>query len=444
MSIPELVSKTISPATNNALSLVTDPYHDYNLRATGYPDGLTTISAIKTYKERVSIICPFILGPGDTWYFHVHTTPLHASANMEDVHIQGNTIAFDGLPGSRQYLGPVNISYFRLNAGSVVEKRIVPLGQDVSLLPHRKTQRRTVSLGFEIHNTSAELYKSGSLTIYRTPVVDSSVDLWLSNNSTPSPSYVPYHSNMIASLPGSISQANLMPNSRTWEASRGAYCVALPSPNNTMSNTYCNNMILTIDGTTYALHGTGDVASVKSNATYSPLANVGVYSSQYSDTNQTFMLDIRQILELIPSPEDVVNMQYASSAPKEDTSFLKLYRAMFNQIPPGVYVAKNASGDWFRHIISIAKQYIPAVLAASPHPAVQALSVPTAGVLQFLDGRFATKKQLANTQVPGPSNQQTKTKTTTKNQNKARRAKHRATGQVVLARLLQSSKGSKK
>ena len=37
-SIPDKIPN-INKETSNTLMLVTDPYHDYNLSATGYPDG---------------------------------------------------------------------------------------------------------------------------------------------------------------------------------------------------------------------------------------------------------------------------------------------------------------------------------------------------------------------------------------------------------------------
>ena len=91
-------------------------------------------------------------------------------------------------------------------------------------------------------------------------------------------------------------------------------------------------------------------------ATYSPLACAGAFSSDYTDDHQTFSLDMRQVLEIMPSPEDTGLMMFATTAPEIDTTFIRMYKAMFNNIPPGVVVSKNASGDWFRQIIRIAKE----------------------------------------------------------------------------------------
>lgn len=399
MSIPSQVSKQLTTSTNNALSLVTDPYHDYNLRATGYPDGHASISAVRRFTSRSTISCPFILQDGDKWFFHVYTTPLHANARLAAYTITGNQLTTSDTVPTSQYIGPVNVAYFLIRNNLVVQTVIKPLGPDVTTLVDRRTLRRTVSLGFEIHNTTAELYKSGSLTIYRAPSTNSSTDLWIKSSSDVGPSYYPYHINNIASLPQNISAANLLPNSRTWDAAKGAYCVALPTPVNPFSNVMCNNILLDVDGSQWGLHPAATTDSDRTLITYSPLACVGVYSSQYADNNQTFSLDMRQITELMPSPQDTINLQFASTAPTCDREFLKLYSMMFNQIPPGTHVNKNASGDWFRSIIRIAKDAIPLIMGMLPHPALKAASAPVGQILHVLDGRLSPSDNSVNPQA---------------------------------------------
>lgn len=414
MSIPSQISNQLPLSTNNALSLVTDPYHDYNLRATGFPDGQASISAVRRFTARSTISCPFVLTAGDQWFFHVYTTPLHANARLSSYVITGNRLITSDTESTSQYIGPVNVAYFLLRNNTVVQTIIKPLGPDVTTLVDRRTLRRTVSLGFEIHNTTAELYKSGSLTVYRAPSTNSSTDLWIKNSSDVGPTYYPYHVNNVASLPQNISAANLLPNSRTWDAAKGAYCVALPVPNNTFSNVLCSNLVLDVDGSQWGLHPAATDDLNRTLITYSPLACVGVYSSLYADNNQTFSVDMRQITELMPSPQDTVNLQFASTAPPCDREFLKLYAMMFNQIPPGTHVNKNASGDWFRSIIRIAKDVVPLIMGFIPHPAVKMSAVPVGQLLKVLDGRMSPDDKITNTQ------QQTsqQTQTTQKNKNK--------------------------
>lgn len=365
MSIPDKIPQ-LTPQTSNILSLVTDPYHDYNLKATGYPDGIITISAIKRITGRTTISCPFTLAAGESWDFHVFTTPFHYKIQTANATLGGNT--FEKQTGSTS-LGPVNIFYRKYDgAGVITQSHIESIGNSAPTVDESNSRQvRTVSLGFEVHNTTAELYKSGSLTVYRSPVVYNQVGCWYKNGATTSP----FSAMLIGSIPISLDAINLLPNSRTWDANQGAYCVTLPAPNNVLSPYIPNNVVIQggILTSSYNLLYDGAYAtnaSIGRMQTYSPVANSGVMSSKFKDANQTFALDFRQILEEVPNTSDIVTLSYATTAPTCDKVFLKLYKNMFNQIPPGVPVSYNSAGDWFRSIIRIVKDTLPLLTPILP------------------------------------------------------------------------------
>lgn len=363
MSIPDKIPQ-LSIATSNVLSLVTDPYHDYNLRATGFPDGNVTISAIKRIQGRLSITCPFTLGMDESWDFHVFNTPFHYKTYAADATLIANFLSVNN-PLTAANLGPVNVFYRQYDSlGNVINSRIYSLGNDAAQAsPENSKQVRTVSLGFEIHNTTAELYKSGSITVYRTPVVFNDVHLSIQFQSVTKP----FSAKLLGSIPVSLDAINLLPNSRTWEASAGAYIIGLPAPNNILSPYIPSNVLLQggLLPTNFNLLYTEATSSVAQQS-YSPLACGGAMSSRFKDSNQTFMLDFRQILEEVPNSLDTTTLAYATTAPALDKAFMKLYKAMFNQIPPGVPVSFNSAGDWFRSIIRIVKDTLPILVPVLP------------------------------------------------------------------------------
>lgn len=390
MSIPEKVSNKLSLETNNTLALVTDPYHDYNLKAVGYPDGTSTISAIKHYTTRGTIRCPFMLEPGDSWFFHAFTTPLHSVISPTYASLDGIKIRFSAAADARN-MGPLNVWYFLVRDGSIARTVRTAYGNPVSTTDVRTTQKRTVSLGFEIHNITASLYKQGSLTTYRVPSNQCPADLFNVGLNETSPEIGWYHTNLLASLPKDIEAANLLPNSRTWEASAGVYSVSLPHPNNSYSSVLGQNFLIKVDGY-YGLQPTPEISgSEEYRVTWSPLATTGTFSSMFTDDNQTFSIDMRQVLELAPAPDDSNTLQFATTAPDYDKVFLKMYKAMYNEIPPGVPVNMNASGDWFRRIVAIAKDYVPLVLSAVGHPAAKASAPAAAAILNAIDSKLNAK-----------------------------------------------------
>lgn len=161
----------IPQQTKEYISLVTDPYHDRNLRVSGFPDGRNVTSVVRRLAYQTSVNCPFALTTGESWDFHIFTTPLHNAVDMYSA-------TRDGVSKNRILITPttttintVNIFYRHYdNAGAIKAIQFKSLGQPSGtsvINPDTDGPGRTVSLAFELHNTTAELYKSGSITTYR-------------------------------------------------------------------------------------------------------------------------------------------------------------------------------------------------------------------------------------------------------------------------------------
>lgn len=404
MSIPNDISPALSKRTNEALALVTDPYHDYNLPTYAYPDGTNLISAVKRYTSRTTVRCPFILTPGDTWDFHIFATPLHQIVVPLEVQITGNALVMTST--NNLTIGPLNIWYYHYASdGTLKASTSEALGQPISNDDIRTTQRRTVSFGYELHNITPELYREGSLTVYRTPVVNSSADFVHGSSF--------YHTNIIGSFPTDLQAANLLPNSRTWEAKKGAYCVNLPAPVNDFSTILSQNFVMKMGkGNSYYGLQPGTSTDASYRVTWSSLACTGIFSSRFASDAQAFSLDMRQVLELAPNASDTNTLMFASSCPPLDRMFIKIYKRMFNEIPPGTQVSNNASGDWFRKIVAISRYILPAIFGALPVPGAGAMQTGLQAALNALNNKLntttalvqAVAKQSGTKSVPAATN----------------------------------------
>lgn len=384
MSIPTHIP-SIPKGTSDAITLVTDPYHDYNLRATGYPDGNALISVVQRFAGRYDLACPFALAAGQTWDFHVITTPFHSVtttyAGTADVNM---SFLSTGASPISTPVGPVNVLYKLYDsAGTVVNSAFVALpAVDIAT----DQQRRTVSLGFELHNTTPELYKSGSLSVYRQPVQSSLMMPALAAGTTMLwPSY------LICQVPYTIADVQLIPNSRVWEAKDGAYSVCLPHPSNTFSTPASANLVLRMGilSNSVLLNRYQLIGSVHS--TFSPLACSGAMSSRFTTADTTFTLDFRQIVESVPTSNNSTLMSFATTAPMADLAFLKLYKRMFNSIAPAVPVHFNASGDWYRGILAVVKEVLPHIAAVLPG-AAKPIALAATPVINSLIDKALQKK----------------------------------------------------
>lgn len=363
--------KAIPQQTMEMISIVTDPYHDRNLRLQGYPDGLSTISTIVRNAVQTTITCPFTLAANETWDFRIFTTPYHyKSMSQKEIKLSAvtlNSFSWDSTAASYQ-IGPVNVEYRKYTAGVISQFILVPLGQQMPP-SQNDAQVRTINLAFELHNTTAELYKSGSITSYRLPVSQQRTDNILTNltggeKTTPSATFIGAH-------PATLAQANQMPNSRTWEASKGIYSVSLPNPNNTYSCEMWQNTIINL-GTPNPTFQSGiyfltpGLVGETADVTWSPLSCTGMISSIFTDKNQTFTLDFRQCLELTPLANNSALLAFSTTSPQIDHLFLKMYKRMFNSIEPGVPVGFNSAGEWFRRMVGLAKEHLPSLINLLP------------------------------------------------------------------------------
>lgn len=367
--------KQISQETMDTIAMVTDPYHDKNLRLSGYPDGKTITSAVKRYAEQISINCPFVLESGDTWDFYIFTTPLHLQCQFQQKGTSGYTNSINGSIVPRITLGPLNV-YYRHYGPSGVGK-----GESYSAFGAKARETtpgptRTVALAYELHNTTAEMFKSGSLTTFRNNVESIRCDY---KTMTASPTNISFTN--ILTLPDTLAQAQMLPNCRTWEAGDGVYSVSLPTPDNPYSSQYFQNLSIfngkdSPSPVNIWLYSSELETYVPS---WSPISTTGTMSSRFSSREVSFILDFRQILEIAPTVRSSV-LPYATTAPAHNPVFLKLYKRMFNSIEAGVPVHYNSAGEWFRRIVKLVRDNLSAVTHLLPpqYKALAAAAVPIA------------------------------------------------------------------
>lgn len=391
LNATQLASLThVSKETGNLLALVTDPFHDFPTVATGFPDGSTIYSAVPRIAAEDTIVCPFTLAEGETWAFHVFTTPLHNNVSLRLGSLAG-PIVTDTAAGTMP-LGPVNVMYMHYGtSGTVIDERVVPLpfSSNVSF----GTAARTISLGFEIHDISPELVKQGSVTVYRMNDRSTHVDSYLAG--TPQGTIVPFGFTYMPGVPATLQQAALIPNTRTWELRDGVYAVALPAAHNPYHEGIRTNVVVQIppfagSNCAYMVY---DPQVAFTNAPWSSLHCCGAMSSRLTTKDVSYRISVKQVLEYSPSPTSTTLISFATRCPEYDPKFLKLYKALIPHMPAGTKVGNNDSGDWFRAIVSIAKTIAPLVIPVLPAPVRNVATIAAPVVDQVIN---AIEKKLDN------------------------------------------------
>lgn len=395
--------KTLSRETQNAIALVTDPYHDTEIETVGFPDDATAYSILNRFNLRYTIQCPFTLADGDSWDFHVFALPLVCESEMALRLVSGSSLQ---LRDASTTLSSLNVTYHHYRAGALLahSTRALPIMDAVS--SSKPGRRRIVSHAYEIHDTTASLYRSGSLTTYRTSSPPISISLYDSATTT---DYGVANQTLnfwrVAEHPASLITAEMLPGTVTWDAGQGVYAVSLPEANNTFASEYHQNVI--IGYAPNPAFDQGVYASIKtSRVATSPLRCCGTMSSQFITRENTFNLDFRLVLETVPHPQDINALSYCRRSADHNPQFLKLYKAMLNHIPIAVPVNQNSAGDWFRKIAGIVREVLPMVPSILPPMArpIAMAALPLADNLlsriqkseptkNDLSQRFLSKKQ---------------------------------------------------
>lgn len=403
LNATQLASLThVSKETGNLLALVTDPFHDFPTVTTGFPDGSAIYSAVPRITAEDTIVCPFTLAAGESWAFHVFTTPLHAAVSLK-MGSHSPYFVSDTAAGSMT-LGPVNILCVHYNnLGTVINELMTPV--TFSSTAHTNAAVRTISLGFEIHDISPELVKQGSVTVYRVNDRSTHIDSFLTG--TPQGTYVPFGYTYMPGIPGDLKQAALIPNTRTWELRDGVYAVALPAAHNPFHESVRSNIVVSIPpfAGSNCVYMVYDPQSLLQHVPWSALNCCGAMSSRLTTTEVSYRLSVKQVLEYSPNASNSTLLSFATRCPDYDPKFLKLYKALIPHMPSGTKVGDNASGDWFKAIVSIAKTIAPLVIPILPAPVRNAATIAAPVVDQVIN---AIEKKLANGATTNPATESNK------------------------------------
>jgi hypothetical protein len=238
---------------------------------------------------------------------------------------------------------------------------------------------RVVGAGFEVTNTTAPLYKSGSVVVYDSPSNWGTCDTFTLSGSfhhgtvlNPPNEYGSLnntHFEVCMGPPVTLDQAILMPNSKQWSAEEGAYCVAkFSSMDNKVSSATSNfgpaqaavgqesNLLIpqqwvATNGNTAASSnftgGTTNQIILGSYGRYNcyPFNGVGSWFTGLDPANSSFQITAKWYLEVFPNTFFEQNLVPTTSPSAcYDPVALEVYARVVSQLPPGVPVKDNFIG----------------------------------------------------------------------------------------------------
>jgi hypothetical protein len=374
----------ISSEGRSWATLAWDPFHDLDVRCSGYPDINIAPSVVQTVKATASFSCPPEITSG-TWDLHLYNLPWFTSESF------GTTTSYNGTvlsPATGTFaLGGVNAiaaatgtntSIFADGNGQVLGN--VSISDSFML-----GASRVIAAGFECVNTTPQLNIGGQVIAYRLPQpVPRTATLSIVSGTGSDTTLVGAGSYYPVRLPPeSVALATLLPGARQWNAAQGCYSVIsfnsidIPADGDqwadpmitadTNSSSDASNIEVLVPN---FLSGGAAIKTPYMTAV-SPVNTSGVYFTGLS-LESVITVTLNVVLERFPGLEEPDLVVLATPSPAYDVHALTYYSMGLTDMPPGVPVAENGLGDWFGDVISKVSRFVSPALSAVPHPYAKA------------------------------------------------------------------------
>jgi hypothetical protein len=388
----------LSPDAQLAIENAIDPFPDTRRPTRGWPDAGTSATITPRDKQAMYIsINSNYTGLWDVYIFNASTF-FDASVGMSlatQSVVSGNNTNILQLGGSGT--GPTTVtglSAYTVPSGTPFNASTwtsnPTAGYSYFNLQTSSTyltdSMRAISCGFEIHNTTPELYRGGTIVVYRQPM----------NSSRYASTYGIFTT--VGSIAGAISgvvqpfppispsAALAFCDSAQWNASKGAY---LPCALQSMDLPY------NINSTTCPLYYQVAPSDVRYYMPYGGII-AGVYAQQqrlWTEFSQsgailgglspqtTLTVNWNVIYEIQAAGQSRLLENLASPSPPLDCKAFTMLAMLHSRLPVGVEVDRNGLGDWISSAAGAMSRalkptaaLIQPMLAKMKHPVAQMVS----------------------------------------------------------------------
>lgn len=461
-------NRLITPEACDWVKSALDPFHDLQLEhLRGYPDVSTEPSVVVKIRQAVTIARPAGLPTGETWDCHIVTSPIdfspvNASAVKsaratpfgvgtrptnsgvagEVIGSGGNQVArMDGLlinsvpsndaNGANMTFTPGHCPVTPSNGYSLQQ---INLDNYLDFEDSDLGVYRLIYSGFEVVNTTAQIYKQGAVTVYEygnsfevgasMPALNVQDPTFFMDRPPSQPT------TYFRCPPNTLAEAKIMPGSHSWAAQDGCYNTAkFQSENKFQSMTrrpwiICQNNPTAPTSSGYYVgggirsHGSfvsdeslynfnlaatetsgpGDPNAYGGPMHFSQMNTTGAYFTGLSEQT-TLFVTWRVGIERLPAANKPAFLALAQPSAVFDANAMVLYNMVANVLPPGCPQGYNDAGKWFRWISDAAQKSIPSVYPIVRTAAMLANSMGRPMLGAGLSGVAAAMRPMAERQA---------------------------------------------
>ncbi len=354
-----------------------DPFHDFDLPISGFPDVSTDFSYNQVVKSSFNISatsgptggvpgmtstsnwdCKIEIFPDLAFQAYTSTVIINNGGGLFNaVASTGNTINYSGVHA----FGALSGTPLSIGGGS----NVATLGVDGCGDYMTDGNFRIIGWGIEILNTTAEIYKQGTVTVFRKPCVPNirNVIANSSLNTGTGTYYFPKQYKFLPSGPVTLSDAMNFAGSRQWNASEGAYVVArMNGTNQPFRVPYSENVVVWEPNPNgVQAYVSGSFLGAGQNSPGFPV-NFDISGAYFTGLSPqtTLTVNVRYILERQPLSDK--NMIASVTPPAcYDPLALEIYTRALEDMPPGCRLAENPLGEWFRKVLDGVAKWAPKI-----------------------------------------------------------------------------------
>jgi hypothetical protein len=353
------------------LDVALDPFKDITQRPIGYPDAITSPSVVQAVHDSITIAAPS--GVVGNWDANIFLDTLWRQDAIRAT-TKSNNNMFDSTGQSLTGYPRGGLVVRSAASGtSLVTSTTQPGIPYVIDVFDNDTSARIIAIGLEVHNTTAELHKQGSVTTYRvfdephiSPVIAWSGAAAATNNHVA-------EGYELIEPPLTNGQALDLPGSLQWDAAKGVYVV----PRFMESVNEPQDLRLLIPfadenstGVTYThpitKTGVNNIwLSTGSNNAHIPFSLAGAFFTGLS-VETTLVCNLTYYIEQFPSIDSALR-RVAGPSCVEDFAALELYTKVSRYMPTGVEVNDNFLGAFvagIARVVSMVAPYVPRIINA--------------------------------------------------------------------------------
>jgi hypothetical protein len=373
------------------LVLAADPWHDTKVDScVGLPDESTGTSVVFPVTVENTIRKPTSLAAGN-WSVRIHSNPVACYSQYLKSAQDG--LRFTSNSATIAHMGPISLTYSNTSTFADMpgfDCADTPEGVvRTQELPSNYTKGgfRIIGMGFEVVNTTADLYRQGICTASRmNPTVSEPAFARIIQ----SPLNALSTARLIRKPPVSQAEQMLYDGVTQWHASEGCYCVVpISVSSNAVGQMAFAPLIQVGSDPSYLCYGAGspegyvqvltnpgggDSPGIPAvNQFFAPQERVCATFCGLSEQT-TLTVRTRFIVERFPGPQESDMLVLAKTRAQYDPIALEFYTRAIAKLPPAVMFRENSSGEWWKRVLGQIAEIAGPLVSMLPYPVAKVAS----------------------------------------------------------------------